>query len=142
MGTTFYKITLDNAIDAYESTNIIVWQELLDNGWDAFDISKYLYGSAIIDDVLYVCDTDGTEIAVDGFGAVEPEEALETVDIELLNDYIIVPDAKQIVNRLITPYDLNDELVDLDDIAIQLLEKGYSFMDILRAAKDAQLVED
>lgn len=146
MGTTFYKITYDAIVDAYEDYNIVVWQALKNYGWDAFDISKYLYGSQMFDDVLYVCDTDGVDIEVEdtgGFGdngLLNPEEALAAVGPESLQEYIKVPDDDEI-RQLVTPYDLDEGESDLDEIATQLLQQGYSFNEIVTAAADAQLIE-
>lgn len=145
MGTTFYKITYDAIVDAYEDYNIVVWQALKDYGWDAFDISKYLYGSQMFDDVLYVCDTDGVDIEVDDAGdfgdngLLNPEEALAAVGPESLQEYIKVPSDDEI-RKLVTPYDLSDGY-DLDEIATQLLAQGYTFNEIVTAAADAQLIE-
>ena len=146
MGTTFYKITYDAIVDAYEDYNIVVWQALKNYGWDAFDISKYLYGSQMFDDVLYVCDTDGVDIEVEDAGEfgengmINPEEALAAVGPESLQEYIKVPDDDEI-RKLVTPYDLNEGGLDLDEIATQLLQQGYSFNEIVTAAADAQLIE-
>ena len=146
-GTTFYEITYDAIVDAYESENVIVWQALKDYGWDAIDVSKYLYGSVLFDDTLYVCVTDGEEIYVadgggfvDENGMINPEEALAAVGPESLQDYIEVPSASQIVD-LVTPYDLDEDKIDLDAIASELLDSGYTFFEIVNAAKDAQLIE-
>lgn len=139
-GTTFYTITVDAAVHAYENNNLIVYQALKDYGWDAFDIDKYLIGSAIIDDILYLCVSDGIDLDIDGVGLVDPEEAIDTVDLDSLIDYIKQPTDQEIVKHL-TPYDLDEDILDLDTIAEELLASGYTFIEIIRSAVDARLVE-
>lgn len=139
-GTTFYAITIEAAVQAYQDNNLIVYQALRDYGWDAFDISKYLVGSAIIDDVLYLCVTDGIDLDITGVGLVDPEEAISSVELESLSEYITEPTDKEILKHL-TPYDLDDEVLDLDNIAEELLLSGYTFIEIVKSAAAARLIE-
>ena len=142
-GTTYYKITLEEAIDAYKDENSIVFGALTLYGWEAIDVHRYLIGSDIVDDVLYLCVTDGIDIEIDDdwseTGLIDPEEALAAVGPEVLQNYI-EPATSEVILKHLTPYDLADN-IDLDEIALRLLEDGYTFNTIVSAATDAQLIE-
>lgn len=143
-GTVFYKISLKAAIDAYKDDNVIMYQALQDYGWTAINISTYLIGSDIVDNILYLCVTDGVDIEVgDDFassGLLDPEDALASVGPESLSEYVEIPDTSEILKHL-TPYDLDDSVIDLDRIAEQLLSHGYTLEEIVKDAVDARLLE-
>lgn len=124
-GTTFYSATVDDIIDAYGDVTLNAWirQAFVDRGLDAIDYDHNLYGSAIIDDVLYICVTDGYDIEVNG-EEVDPEEALSEYTPEDLSDYI-KPATAEIIRRNITEYELITP--DFESWAIDLLRDGYSF---------------
>ena len=142
-GTIYYQITLDAVSDAYSEANCIVFEAINLYGWSAFDIGRYLIGSDIVDDVLYLCVTDGIDIEIDDdwseTGLIDPEEALAAVGPEVLQNYI-EPATPEVILKHLTPYDLADN-IDLDEIALRLLEDGYTFNTIVSAATDAQLIE-
>ena len=142
-GTTYYKITLEEAIDAYKYENSIVFGALTLYGWEAIDVHRYLIGSDIVDDVLYLCVTDGIDIEIDDdwseTGLIDPEEALAAVGPEVLQNYI-EPATPEVILKHLSPYDLADN-IDLDEIALRLLKDGYTFTTIVTAAADAQLIE-
>ena len=137
-GTTYYKITLDEAKSAYEDENSIVFGALNLYGWEAINVYRYLIGSEIVDNVLYLCVTDGNEIEADG-ELLDPEEAMAAVGPDYLQSYISSATPEIIIKQL-TPYDLSDD-VDIDEVVLNLLEDGYSFYDIVKDAADAQLIE-
>ena len=137
-GTTYYKITLDEAKSAYEDENSIVFGALNLYGWEAINVYRYLIGSEIVDNVLYLCVTDGNEIESDG-ELLDPEEAMAAVGPDYLQSYIASATPEIIIKQL-TPYDLSDD-VDIDEVVLNLLEDGYSFYDIVKDAADAQLIE-
>lgn len=124
-GTTFYSATVDDIIDAYGDVTLNAWirQAFVDRGLDAIDYDHNLYGSAIIDDVLYICVTDGYDIEVNG-EEVDPEEALSEYTPEDLSDYI-KPATAEIIRRYITEYELKTP--DFESLAIDLLRDGHTF---------------
>ena len=137
-GTTYYKSTLEEAIDAYKDENSIVFGALTLYGWEAIDVHRYLIGSDIVDDVLYLSVTDGIEIEADG-ELLDPEEAMAAVGPDYLQAYIESA-TPEIILKHLTPYDLADD-IDIDEIVLYLLEAGYAFYDIVKDAADAQLIE-
>lgn len=135
-GTVFYRIsnklvkqTLDNA------DNLIFRYLVRKNGIDAFNLDK-LYGSAVFDDDLYLCKTDGQDISVNG-EEVYPEDALELYSPEELKSYIKDGD-EAIVKRELTSYELAG--FDLDEVAVELIEGGHSFVEVVEAAYDMDLL--
>lgn len=138
-GTTFYRCTIDQVIETLENIDANMWLQYVikEYGWDAIDFKHNLFGSEIIDDVLYICKTDGYEIQINGED-VEPEFALEDYSIEELSAYI--EDATDdIVRSSITTYELKP--IDLDEVSLRLLELGNSFTDVVKSAQDADLIE-
>lgn len=132
VGTTYYMVDLDEAIDILDNdkSNCWVFISLRENGWDCLDMDNNLFGSAIIDDTLYICITDGSDVYVDG-KAVDPEEALEEYDVEDLADYIL-PATDKIVERYISPYELKTP--DFNELAPLLIESR----DFERMVKDME----
>ena len=133
--TVFYPIELDYLIDLLNKRNknpMLIWM-LETMGFDALNLEQ-LYGSAVVDDVLYLCRTTGDEILIDG-KMVDPETAIEEYDIDGIAPYIADPDDNYIA-RAISP----DEAVqpDLEDAAIALLQQPYkmTLKEIVDAAKD------
>lgn len=138
-GTTFYKCTLDQVIEALKKADSNIWLQYVINeyGWDALDFKHNLFGSEIIDDVLYICKTDGYEIQINGED-VEPEFALEDYSVEELSAYIDDAD-DDIITNSITTYELKP--IDLDEVSLRLLESGNSFKDVVKAAYDADIID-
>lgn len=129
--TTFYKITYKKLIEAYEEYNLFIYELLLDKGMDAIDIDL-LYGSAIIDDVLYLCDTDGKDIPV-GSKLVDPEKALEECSLEDLASYIKPLTSNEDILKKVTEYEFDQKLLDsnVDDYAIELLKHKHPFAELI-----------
>ncbi len=124
-GTTFYAVTLEQIIDTYSKPDNNVWimQSFIESGWDAIDYDNNLFGSQIIDDVLYICVTDGRDIIIDDEN-VDPEEALELYDIDDLGEYI-QPASDQVIKKYITEYELN--MPDFDKWAPSMISSKYDF---------------
>lgn len=136
-GTVFYKITLEEAIEALQGENEILLYMLRNHGWDALDMEGYFWGSTVEGDTFYFCDTDGMEIDIRG-ELVEPEQAIEELGLSGIEPYL--QDATpQIIKRNITEYELAP--LDLDKVALEMLREGYHFEQIYEAAKDASLVD-
>ena len=124
-GTSFYEISLDDAISVFRSNNNNAWiyKSLLEYGWDCIDFQHNLFGSKVIDNTLYLCVTDGQEILVqDDF--VDPETALNLYDLSELEDYIESADS-DIITYYITEYEIDEP--QFDKWAESLLKSGYTF---------------
>ena len=85
---------LQDLLDYFKNKNIWMWAAFDNEGFDCLDINS-LYGSAIIGDTLFLCETNGVEIEVDG-EQVDPESALEDYPISALSKYI-----KDVTNKAI-----------------------------------------
>lgn len=123
----FYKITADALREAYsdDKSNLFIQHMIEKEGMSCIDL-KQLYGSDIIDDVLYLCVDRGYDIVING-EEVNPEEALDKYTVEELSAYIQEADEETIqwyINEAVITFD------DPDDIAIELLEAGHSFREV------------
>lgn len=130
-GTTFYRIPLEALIDAHKDSNIWIQQVLASEGFEAIDLAHSLFGSRVIDDILYLCITDGYDIEVEG-NEVDPESALDYYNPETeLADYV-KPGPKSIILENITEYELNS--IDFNAELKNMLDSGYDFIELMRAA--------
>lgn len=135
IGTTYYRVTLDDIESVMQdSTDANIWilksfQEL---GWDAIDFEHNLFGSQVIDDVLYICNTDGRDIDVRG-EKVDPEIALEDYNLSELSDYIEDADDETVL-KYITPYEIKTP--KFNNWASELLKDGYRFTDLVDDAQE------
>ena len=134
IGTTYHRITLDDCVKLLQKDKANVWllQRLESVGWEAIDLKNALFGSDVIDDVLYICCTDGKDIQV-GDSLVDPEIALRGYSPEELRSYIVDADDK-IVKLYVTEFALVE--FDIDESAEQLLKEGKSFIDLMEAAQN------
>lgn len=134
-GTTYYRATLQDVEDAIQNdtaANIWILKSFQELGWDAIDFKQGLFGSQIIDDDLYICETDGRDINVDG-DMIDPESALLDYDIRQLSAY--VEDATDdIILRYITTYEIKTP--DFDKWAPDLLDDGNTFLQLADAARE------
>lgn len=124
-GTAFYSVTEDELKDYYSDEDTNVWMQALikDKGFDAIDFDNNLFGSKIIDDVLYICVTDGRHITVDG-KSIDPEEALDKYSVSELDGFISHGTDK-LIHRYITEYEVYTP--DFDKYAIELLRDHVPF---------------
>lgn len=133
-GTTFYEVTLEDIQSAFNEDDANVWIgkmfEL--DGWDAIDFETALYGSQIIDDVLYICVTDGQDIKIKG-EYVDPEAALEYYQLNHLSEYI-KEGTSDIIKKYITEYEVVTP--DFNKLAELLLKDGHLFTDIVKDAQE------
>lgn len=138
-GTRFYAVSEDQLKDAFrtESNNIIRYIINRD-GVNAFDLDRALFGSAVFDDVLYICDTDGKQILVNG-KEIDPEDALDTYGVEELEDYIEDADDK-IIKRKLTFYELKH--MNLDNLAKEMIENNFGFTELVRNAEELGLLDN
>lgn len=140
IGTTYYVASLKEVKDAIinsKDVNIWVKHVIEKYGFDAIDFNKGLFGSRVVDGNLYICKTDGQNIVIDGY-EVDPEFALEEYPIDKLDDYIEPADSKLIIQS-ISDYEVKFE--NIDEIAVELLNEGNSFEDVVKSAYDISLID-
>ena len=139
-GTVYYKCTLDQIIDALSKEDENLWLQyaLKEYGWKALNLDTYMFGSKIINNLLYLCKTDGYYINIDG-EEVDPEEALDEYPLDKLAAYIQDFD-EGVVRSTISMYDM--AVVDLNVIAISMLEDGRDYTEITKRAIESGLIED
>lgn len=133
-GTTFYTISLEDVRVAMQSGEANIWidKAFAELGWDAIDFEHSLFGSQIIDNVLYLCITDGQDIEVQGRG-VDPESALEAYQVEHLSAYI-QQGTPEVITKYITQYEIKTP--NFNKWAADLLAEGHSFTDIVKDAQE------
>lgn len=133
--TVWYEADLDMVRNALREENLILYGAIQTHGFDAIkDIDMNIPGSYIddVEDRIYICVTDGSQVVVDG-EEVDPDEAMEEYGPEALEGYILPATNQMIVNKL-TSYEINN--YDLDLVAQDLMDESYSFIDIYEAYKD------
>lgn len=137
VGTTFYPISAERLLKALDRSkkklnkffvDILRYTDLSALNLDSF------YGSQIdeVNNIFYLCVTDGKPIEVNG-EEVDPAEALDKYSIEDLSQYTKQPD-DDIILKNISVYDLNQDVFDsdiIDTIVEENLQKGVHFKDIV-----------
>ena len=142
-GTTYYKIPKQQLIDFMSDKYDNVWTNwLLTNNFSESIINDSWFDSSlIIDDALYYGVTDYLPIEVDG-EEVYPDEALSIYEYNLdaLSKYIVENTPKEILNK-ISEDDFVWNGVDIDKVAIDLLNEGISLQRLIYDADTLSLVE-
>lgn len=127
-GTVWYEAEFEQVRDALKEENLILYGAFLTNGFDCIsNIDINLPGSYVYGDYLYICETDGQLINVNG-NQVDPESAMEEYEPEVLSAYIVPADDK-IIRQKLTEYEITN--YDIDEVADALFEEGYTFTTIL-----------
>lgn len=127
-GTIWYEAEFDQVRDALKEENLILYGAFLTNGFDCIsNININLPGSYVQGDYLYICESDGELINVNG-DQVDPDSAMEEYGPEMLSAYIVPADDKIIQHKL-TEYEITN--YDIDEVADALFEEGYTFTTIL-----------
>lgn len=135
VGTTWYRVTLKQFSDFIEDheSNLFIRYTALTNNFDALNLSQ-MYGSAVYDDELFICETNGQPIVVGPDADVDPETAFENYTPEDLHAYI--EDAKtETLIKYITYREIKPELLEEDqvDAAIDALEtRQISIEDLIK----------
>lgn len=137
IGTVFYEVTEDQLKSYYDESvdNMISKYLVREYGFDAFDLDR-MYGSAVVDDNLYICVTDGDYIEIDGY-EINPEDALQEYSIEDLQAFI-QPADDEIMKRYVSSYEFKTP--DMDEVALELLTAGHSFYQIVEDANELDLM--
>lgn len=127
-GTIWYEAEFDQVRDALKDENLILYGAFLTNGFDCISsIDINLPGSYVQGDYLYICESDGELINVNG-DQVDPDSAMEEYGPEMLSAYIVPADDK-IIRQKLTEYEITN--YDIDDVAYELFDEGYTFTTIL-----------
>lgn len=134
--TTFYAATLNQVVNTFKSSDTNVWiqKSFTELGWDAIDFKNNLYGSHVVDDILYICVTNGYDVDVNG-QTVNPEELLVHYTPDEVSDYI-KPATDSIIQKYITEYEIHTPL--FDDWAVDMLKSGIPFSELVRDFQDFQ----
>ena len=132
-GTTYYYITEDQLLKFYDkSDNVIMRYLVSENGFDAFYIEG-VPGYAMFDDILYICDTDGADIMVNG-KSIDPERALMKYTPDDLSEYE-ERGTDSIIKRYLSEYELAE--FDPNEVVLSMLDTGFAdFKEIVKSAKD------
>ena len=127
-GTTWYPVTLKQFKDFAEDNieNVFLKYAVTYDGFDALDLDL-MYGTRIVDDVLYICSSDGKDIRV-GNEEVDPEFALDTYTPDELSVYMEDVNDKVLESHT-TVNDFDKDLLkeNLDNAAIEALQGGSDF---------------
>lgn len=127
-GTIWYEAEFEQVRDALKEENLILYGAFLTNGFDCIsNIDINLPGSYVYGDYLYICESDGELINING-DQVDPESAMEEYGPEMLSAYIAPADDK-IIQQKLTEYEITN--YDIDEAADALFEEGYTFTTIL-----------
>lgn len=127
-GTVWYEAEFEHVRDALKEENLILYGAFLTNGFNCIsNIDINLPGSYVYGDYLYICETDGQLISVNG-NQVDPEYAMQEYEPEVLSAYIIPAD-DEIIQQKLTEYEITN--YDIDEVADALFEEGYAFTTIL-----------
>ena len=127
-GTIWYEAEFDQVRDALKEENLILYGAFLTNGFDCIsNIDINLPGSYVQGDYLYICESDGELINVNG-DQVDPDSAMQEYGPEMLSAYVIPADDK-IIKQKLTEYEITN--YDIDEVAYELFDEGYTFTTIL-----------
>lgn len=123
--TIFYRVTIDQAKEAIEDSDLNIFLKAAFDyyEWQCLDIEHGLHGSEVNNNILYLCDTNGDDILVDG-REVDPISALDYYDIDELANYV-----KDATPNIIVDF-LNEDTItefDVDVIGTKLIEDGTPF---------------
>lgn len=139
IGTVYYETTLNQVIDALENNDANMWLilALKESGWDSIDFKNNMFGSKVINDKLYICQTNGQDINVSGKD-VDPETALDDYELSELSAYI-EPASDDIIIKNITGYEI--KITNVNETAIELLQHGNSLLDVVKDAEELGLLD-
>lgn len=134
-GTKFYKVEYDDLLRAYKDENHFIYQFLKEEKMDAINIDQ-MYGSKIIGDTLYICQTDGQLVEINDEDA-EPEDILDNYKIEDIQDLIYdLKDLKEIRSK-VSEYELKEDILEknINRYARQILN-SVDFVDLVDDYED------
>lgn len=121
----FRMITPDAFIDAFTDSSNNVWLAAYveDKVFDVLDLERNLFGTKIIDGILYYCEKYMDEIEVNG-KTIDAEDALDEYSVEELSPYIDVetPMSADDILSTFTYYEMYP--IDWDEYAEDLIAKN------------------
>ena len=124
IGTKYIKMSLSDIKNTFESQgNLWIYYAISTNKFDSIDMKNSLFGSRILDDILYVCVTDGEFININN-KLVDPEIALFEYNIAELDSYITAATSEDII-KYISPYEMLP--IDYTAGALWLLRRNFKF---------------
>ena len=82
IGTVYYRVLAAQIESAYEDEDPFIYYAVLEDGLDAINLDT-MVGSKVIDDELFICQSDGQEINING-EMVDPFVALEDYLLKIL----------------------------------------------------------
>lgn len=135
IGTTWYRVTREQFRDFIENRedNLFVQYTANTNGFESLNLTQ-MFGSAIYDEELFICVSDGQPITVGQDADVDPETAFEKYTPEELEVYI--KDAKDTeLTKYITYREFKPELLEeaQTNAAIEALQSGdYTLDDVIK----------
>lgn len=134
--TVFYKTTVNDVKKYLKKENI--WLKMVFDlyEWNCININDML-GSKIIDNVLYICESDFAVFEIDGED-VDPVSMLSDFDIDEIQDFI-EPVTTDILKQRLTHYEF--KIKDINEIAFDLIVSGYDFKEIVEAAYDIEVLD-
>ncbi len=137
-GTSIYILSPQDVEDAIRGTNLIAEEAFKLYRWDAFDLES-MYGSEVVGNDFYLLKTDGNYINIDGED-VDPEELLAQYEIEDIPEYLFKEKDDSVIRSNFSPYELSKK-IDLNEIALSLLQSGFKFTSIVDDARDADMID-
>ena len=141
-GTIFYSVSLEDAISYLqtEQSNLFLLYAIKSIGWDALDIDQF-YGGAVLDNVLYMCDTDGSDIDING-QRVSPDDVLLNYDVADIQDYIEIADSKFVKDH-ITIYEMKKlDSKSISQYAKDMLNDDVNFDDVVDDYAAVKLIKN
>ena len=144
--TKFYSVTENDLKDILvegEDSNVFLYGAISTLGFDCLNLDS-MYGSGIVNSVLYLCDTNGKDIIVNGED-VAPGEALSECSIEDLSEYIYTgEDNPEIIRKELTAYELKTlSTSQVNNIVKELITtENFKFLDILESYQEYESVHD
>lgn len=139
-GTTWYKASYDEILDALQDSSVNPWVLIYFNtdNFNAINFKHNLWGSFVEGDDLYICVTDGYDIEING-EMVDPESAAEIYGLDELTEYIESATPEFIRSKI-----TEDELdpIPFNKLINNALDSGWSFTELIKYAIDAGLDVD
>lgn len=134
--TIIYRAPKEIVQKTLDDDNMWLGAAFRELGWESINMDE-LYGSRVIDDVLYILSTDGKYIE-NGDEDYDPEEILFKLPLEDLSEIILDADSKIIHNR-ISWYEMQFDTDKIGDVLMQ--DSNYSFSELVKAADEIGIID-
>lgn len=142
--TTILRITDKALREAYrDNENYVLSYIYVHDGLYAVDVDK-MVNAVIVNsqgkDALYILVSSEDFALVDG-EEIDFLQLFDVIDITDVEDYIRDASPEEIY-RYVSEYELSSRNVDINAIALDMLQDGYTFSDIANDARDIGLIDD